>query len=509
MAAYQWIIIVITAGLSGLVLGYIIEKYLRFRLKQKIKQKVLEAEQTAKKIINVAKAEGKVEAALIRQEAKDETDRKRIEFLERERFSAEREQLFHEREEGLNKKEQGFFRKQNELETTTKYYKELVEESITLLEKVSGYSRDEAKEILFKEIGDKYQLEIGAFLKNAETVAKLTAKNKAIDIITIAIERYATDTVIEKTTAVLELEDDNMKGRIIGKDGRNIKTFELATGVDLIIDDTPNQVQLSSFNPIRREIARRALEKLVLDGRIQPNRIEEVVKSEQNDFDVLILDVGRQTVEELGITNIDLSIIQHLGMLKFRTSYGQNVLLHSIEVAKLAGIMASELGLEPSIAIRAGLLHDIGKAIDFENEGSHVTLGVKLATKCNESDIIINAIHSHHGEIPPTNPYSVLVSAADTISAARPGSRNNTLENYITRMKELETICESIPGVDHAYVVQAGRQIRVIVNPVQKTDEETHKLAYDIREKIKANKSVPGDIVITIIRELRITETII
>ncbi|WP_425380420.1 ribonuclease Y [Spiroplasma endosymbiont of Stenodema calcarata] len=504
-----WVIIIIAVAIGSYFLGFLCEKYLRFKLNKKIKLKIKQTEEKAKKIINVAKADGKVEAAQIRQEMINELARKREEFLETEKFLTNRERLIIEREEVLNNKEQETFRKKEELQGKINYYQEIVERNLKQLEKVAGYSPDQAKDMLFKEISDRYQKEIGEFLRNAENTAKINAKETAITIITSAIERYAANIVIEKTVASVYLEDDNMKGRIIGKDGRNIRTFEVAAGVDLIIDDTPNVVQISSFNPIRREIAKKTLEKLLIDGRIQPNRIEEAIKLEQEEIEVTILETGKEVVAELQLDNINIELIRYLGILKYRTSYGQNVLLHSIEVAKLAAIMASELGLDSALAMRAGLLHDIGKAVDFETEGSHVTLGVKLATRCEENPIVINAIASHHGEVLADNPYSVLISAADTLSAARPGSRNNNLENYIARMSELEKICQTVTGVQSVYVLQAGRQIRVIVNPIISDDDCTHKIALDIKEKIKKTKAIPGDIVITVIRELRVTETVI
>ncbi|WP_368486955.1 ribonuclease Y [Spiroplasma sp. DGKH1] len=509
MPVYGWVILLGACALIFYLIGYLVEKYLRFKLIKNTEKKIKEAELTAKKIINAAKADAKVEAAQIRQDVREEVAQKRAEILENEKFFKEREKNIIIREEVLTQKEQELFYKREELQELLAKYDGLINNTIQQLEQIAGFSQDQAKDILFKEINDKYQKQIGEFLKNAEVNARLAAKETAVNIITQAIERYSADVVVEKTTAVINLADDNMKGRIIGKDGRNIKTFETTAGVDLIIDDTPNIVQVSSFNPIRREIAKKALERLITDGRIQPNKIEEAIRLEKTDLDTTILQTGKDTISELGIYNIDLELIRYIGMLKYRTSYGQNVLMHSIEVAKLAGIMASELGLDPEIAIRAGLLHDIGKAVDFENEGSHVTLGVQLATKYKESPIVINAIHSHHGEVPMDNPYSPLVAAADTLSAARPGGRNNTVENYISRMKELEQMCMEVRGVAKAYALQAGRQIRVIVNPERTTDIQAQKIAFDIREKISHNKIVPGDIVITVIRELRFIETVI
>ncbi|WP_374696129.1 ribonuclease Y [Spiroplasma endosymbiont of Polydrusus formosus] len=509
MQTHLLVVIIIVTAICSYFLGCLVEKYFRFKLNKKTKLKIKQEEEKAKKNINVVKADGRVEAAQIRQEMKDELTRRREEFLDTEKLLINRERLIVEREEVLNIKEQEVFHDKEELKRKINYYQEIVERNINQLGKIAGYSLEEAKNVLFKEISDRYQKEIGELLRNAENTAKINAKETALNIITTAIEHYAAKIVAEKTTTSIYLEDDNMKGRIIGKDGRNIRTFEIAAGVDLIIDDTPNVVQISSFNPIRREIAKKTLEKLLLDGRIQPNRIEETIKLEQEEIEMTILEAGKEVVAELAIDNLDIELIQHLGILKYRTSYGQNVLLHSVEVAKLAAIMASELGLDPALAMRAGLLHDIGKAVDFETEGSHVTLGVKIATKCNEHSIVINAIASHHGEEPITNPYSVLISAADTLSAARPGSRNNTIENYIVRMNELEKICQTVSGVQSVYVLQAGRQIRIIVNPVISDDDRTHKIALDIKEKVKKAKVIPGDIVITVIRELRVTVMVI
>jgi len=349
---------------------------------------------------------------------------------------------------------------------------------------------------------------LNKIVKNAEYNAKIKAKEIANSIVAEAIERYASNFIVDKSISYVKLPNDEMKGRIIGKEGRNIKSFEQIAGVDIIIDDTPETIQISSFNPVRREIATRALEDLIKDGRIQPVRIEEILKFHEQEITENFKVDGQQVIDDLKIVDIHPELVSYLGRLKYRTSYGQNVLVHSFEVAKISGLIAAELGLDIQLAKRAGLLHDIGKAADYELEGSHVYNGVLLAKKYQENDIVINAIQSHHGDVAKDNIYSAIVSAADTLSAARPGARNNSLEAFITRIKEIEDLCTAIAGVDKAYAVQAGRQIRVIVDPKVINDYDAHVLAKNIKEKLEKFITIPGDIHITVIRELRATELI-
>lgn len=488
--------------------GYILHTFIKSKQFKDAELKIRKIENDAKQIINEAKTEAKVETQQMRQELKEEVARRRKEILENEQFFYRREQLLNEREVLLEQKDYDLLLKSEETKRLQANYLTKTEAIISNLEKIANFSQDEAKQILFKEVENKYVSEITRTLKNRETELKLKNKEIASNIIATAIEKYSTDIVAEKTTSIVKLPNDEMKGRIIGKEGRNIKTFEQLTGVDIIIDDTPKTISISSFNPIRREIALKALNRLIFDGRIQPSRIEEVVETERNEIDTIILENGKQVVEEVNIFDMDIELIRCLGMLKYRTSYGQNVLLHSIEVAKLAAAMAKELELDPKIALRAGLLHDIGKSIDYDQEGSHVTIGVKLATKYQESPIIINAIHSHHGEIPANNVYSVLVSASDTISAARPGARNNTVDDFVERMTLIETLCYQVEGVKKSYAVQSGRQIRIIVDPIESDDLRTYKIAQEIKEKIAENLNIPGDITITVIREFRAVEMI-
>lgn len=488
--------------------GHVLHTFIKSKQFKDAELKLRKIENDAKQIINEARAEAKAETQQIRQELKEELTRRRKEILENEQFFYRREQLLNEREVLLEQKEYDLLLKNEEIKRLQTNYLTKTEDMINNLEKIASFSQHEAKQILFKEVENKYVSEITRTLKNRETELKLKNKEIASNIISTAIEKYATDIVAEKTTSIVKLPNDEMKGRIIGKEGRNIKAFEQLTSVDIIIDDTPKTISISCFNPIRREIALRALKRLIFDGRIQPSRIEEVVETERNEIDTIILENGKQVVEELNIFDMDIELIRCLGMLKYRTSYGQNVLLHSIEVAKLSAAMAKELELDPKIALRAGLLHDIGKSIDYDQEGSHVTIGVKLATKYQENPIVINAIHSHHGEVPANNVYSVLVSASDTISAARPGARNNNFDDFVERMIQIETLCYQVEGVKKSYAVQSGRQIRIIVDPFESDDLRTYKIAQEIKEKIAENLNIPGDITITVIREFRAVEMI-
>ena len=383
---------------------------------------------------------------------------------------------------------------------------DIKQEQIKLLESIAGYSKNQAREMVLKKVEEMMNLEIAAYIKDREAEAKLEVDRKAKAMLTSSMQKYAGDVASEQTVTVVTLPNDEMKGRIIGREGRNIRTIEAVTGVDLIIDDTPEAIVLSSFDPLRREIARLTLEDLIKDGRIHPARIEEIYDKVTKDINAQILEYGESALFELGITKMDPELVEILGKLHFRTSFGQNALQHSIEVAHLAGILASEIGENVSLARRAGLLHDIGKSIDHEIEGSHVELGAQLAKKYKENEVVINAIESHHGDKEPTSIISELVAIADTLSASRPGARNDSSENYIKRLQELEGIAKSIDGVDKTFAVQAGRELRVIVQPEKIDDLGSYKVARDIKNRIEQELQYPGTIKVTVIRETRAIE---
>ncbi len=410
-----------------------------------------------------------------------------------------REELLDNREESLNKK-------QKEIQKDYMEIEEIKNEQFLLLEKISSFSKNEAKELVLKEVEKSMELEVTAYIKEREEEAKIIADKKAKSLLVSAMERYASDVSSEQTVTVVNLPNDEMKGRIIGREGRNIRTIEAVTGVDLIIDDTPEAFVLSSFDPLRREIARVTVETLIKDGRIHPGRIEEVYDKTCKEMQVKIREYGESALFELGLTKVNSELINLLGKLHFRTSYGQNVLKHSIEVGHLAGILAAEIGENVNLAKRAGLLHDIGKAIDHEVEGNHTELGAELAQKYNESEVVIDAITSHHGEVQPNTIIAELVAIADALSASRPGARNDSLENYIKRLSDLENIAKKIDGVDKSYAIQAGRELRVIVNPKVIDDLSSRRIARNIKKDIEEQLQYPGTIKVTVIRETRTTE---
>ena len=450
--------------------------------------------------------EAKEDAHRLRMEVEKESRERRTEIQRLERRLLQREETLDKKSDMLDKKERELSLRASEVDKLEENIKEIDSQKRQELEIISNMSSEEAKTFLLNEIKKEITYESAVLIKEFETKLKEESENKAKEIITGAIQRYAADHVSESTVHVVALPNDEMKGRIIGREGRNIRTLEMLTGVDLIIDDTPEAVILSSFDPVRREIAKIALERLVLDGRIHPTKIEEMVERAKRDIENEIKETGEQALFETGINGVHTEIVKLLGKLKFRTSYGQNVLKHSIEVAYLAGTMALELGLDANIAKRAGLLHDIGKALDHEIEGPHAVIGYEFAKRYNESDAVAEAIGAHHEDIPMTRLESILVQASDAISAARPGARRETLHAYIKRLNQLESIANSYEGVEKSYVIQAGREIRIIVKPDIIDDLSANCMARDIVKRIERELEFPGQIKINVIRETRAIE---
>lgn len=440
------------------------------------------------------------------RERKQEINELEDRLLQREKNIDKRDEILQNRDKMLEERDNALVLKQKEIQKAEEEMEELKKREMELLESISGFSKEKARDLIMKRVENDLEVEITSMVKEREIEAKLEVDKKAKDMLVMTMQKYASDVTNEKTVSVVTLPNDEMKGRIIGREGRNIRTIEAVTGVDLIIDDTPEAIVLSSFDPLRREIARQTIETLVKDGRIHPARIEELYDKTCKDFNNKILEYGNQAAFELGLSKLSPELVEILGKLYFRTSYGQNALQHSKEVAHLSGIIASELGENVNIAKRAGLLHDIGKAIDFEVEGSHVDIGVELAKKFNEDKIVINAIASHHGDTEATSIISVIVAIADALSASRPGARNDSLENYIKRLEQLEEIANSFDGVEKSYAIQAGRELRVLVKPDQIDDLKSFKVARDIKNRIENEMQYPGTVKVTVIRETRATE---
>ncbi len=455
----------------------------------------------------------KEESYRIKQETDKEVKEKKAEIAaeqnrlhEREASLDKRDELLQKRDMSLDDKENNLLVKQKELQEKNNKMDELLKEEMVTLQEVAKFSKEKAHDLIMKRTEEEMSKEIADYIKEQEHIARLKANEQAKSIIVEAMERYSDDVATEQTVSTIQLPSDEMKGRLIGREGRNIRTIESVTGVDLIIDDTPEAISISSFDPLRREIARITIETLIKDGRIHPARIEEIYDRVTKDMDNKITELGNNALYELGLSKVDPELVHLIGKLNFRTSYGQNCLKHSIEVGQLCGLMASELGENINLAKRAGLLHDIGKAIDFEVEGSHVELGLSIAKKYKEDPIVQNAIASHHGDTAQTSTISVLVEIADTLSAARPGARNDSLENYIKRLEELESIGNSFEGVEKTFAMQAGREVRVMVKPNEVDDSQAFKIARDMKKKIETEMQYPGTIKILVIRESRAQE---
>ncbi|MFR0886712.1 ribonuclease Y [Gallintestinimicrobium sp.] len=509
--------IVITAIVTLLIAVPVTALIASAQCKKGIEQKIGNADDKAREIIDEAlktaeakKREGLLEVKEESIRTKNELDReikeRRAEVTRYERRVQQKEENIDKKTDAIEKKEAYLAKREEEMRKQKEEISRLNEQRVQELERISGLTSDQAKDYLLKIVEDDVKHESAKMIKEMEHRAKEEADKKAKEYVVNAIQKCAADHVSEATISVVQLPSDEMKGRIIGREGRNIRTLETLTGVDLIIDDTPEAVVLSGFDPIRREVARIALEKLIVDGRIHPARIEEMVEKAQREVETMIKEEGEAAVLEVGVHGIHPELVRLLGKMKFRTSYGQNALKHSIEVAHLSGLLAAELGLDVRLAKRAGLLHDIGKAVDHEMEGSHIQLGAELCRKYKESATVINAVESHHGDVEPTSLIACIVQAADTISAARPGARRETLETYTSRLKQLEDISNNFKGVDKSFAIQAGREVRVMVVPEQISDADMVLLARDISKQIEAELEYPGQIKVNVIRESRVTD---
>ena len=499
--------------LIGLVIGAIIVVGVTLlfgaNARKKAEKLLKEASREAERHKRDALAELKEESYKLKQETEKEIKEKKAEILASEERLLTREKSLDKREEMLQNRDSMLEQKDNNLSALQKQVQEkenrmdeLLKEELEKLETIAKFSKEKAHDEIMKRVESNMEVEIAEFIKEREAEAKLEVDEKAKNLLVNSMEKYSNDVTNIQTVSTISLPNDEMKGRLIGREGRNIRTLEAVTGVDLIIDDTPEAIVISSFDPFRREIAKQTIETLIKDGRIHPTRIEEIVK----DMNTRVMEIGKDAVYQLGLSKIDPELVQTIGKLNFRTSYGQNALQHSIEVANLAGIMAGELGENVLLAKRAGLLHDIGKAIDFEVEGSHVDIGVDVAKRFHEDEVVINSIASHHGDTTQTSVISCLIQIADTMSAARPGARNDSMENYVKRLEQLESLGNSFKGVDKSYAMQAGREIRVIVKPDEVDDLESFKIARELKNKIEEEMQYPGTIKITVVRETRAQE---
>jgi len=517
LAGLDWLWVAI-AAIVGLVIGLAIVIFIPFfkkkRAEVKVSKIIRDAEIKAEHITKNAQLDGKQTIQEMKLEAEKEIRERKGEMASQENKLFQREQNIDRRDAQLTQKEQSLDDKNEMLNRRIKdcdkkegELQAKIDSIIVELEKVANMSTQEAKDELFSRVESKMSKEIAVYIKNQEDEAKEKAAQTAQEIIGLAMSKYAQDTTTERTVNAVALPSDEMKGRIIGREGRNIRSLEQLLGVDLIIDDTPEVITVSCFDPIRREIATKTLEMLIKDGRIQPGRIEEIVAKVKAEVEETIHKTGQDVAFKLGLPRINKELLDYVGRLRYRTSFGQNALDHSIEVAYLSGIMAAELGLDQNLAKRAGLLHDIGKSVDFEMDGSHVDLGARLAKKFGEPDVVINSIESHHGDNPAKYVISHIVQAADTLSAARPGARSEMLENYIQRIEKLEEICKSYDGVYQSYALQSGRELRVMVIPDKIDDVGAFKLARDIKERIENEMTYPGQIKVSVIREYRAVET--
>ena len=506
----------ILAAAAGviLIIGMVIGNAIRKRVAER---EIGSAEQEATRLINDAIRSGESRKKEMLLEAKDEIHRSRTEYekevKERRAELSKQENRLQQKEETLDKKAEAFEKKEEDLArkmtevAAAKEEAEAVKKAhLATLEQISGLSQEQAKKILLESVEEEVRHDTAMKIKQIEQEIKDEADEKAREILSIAIQRCAADHAAEATVSVVPLPNDEMKGRIIGREGRNIRTLETITGVDLIIDDTPEAITVSSFDPVRREIARLSLEKLIADGRIHPTRIEDMVEKARKDVERTIREEGERACYETGVHGLNPELVKILGRQKYRTSYGQNVLNHSMEVAHIAGLMAAELGVDVTMAKRAGLLHDLGKSIDHEVEGSHIQLGAELARKYKENPVIVNAIEAHHGDVEPKTVIAVLVQAADAVSAARPGARRENVENYIRRLQKLEELTGSYPGVEKAFAIQAGREVRIMVKPEEVTEDNMIILARDVAKKIEAELEYPGQIKVNVIRETKAVE---
>ena len=508
----------IIIGLVAFGIGFLIAFYVKGRLVAEKERTAVnesrriieEANRKAESLLKEAKIEVKDRLLKIKadfeaetQEIRNELKQKELRLTQKEEHIDKKTEQLEQKDEELIQKEKSVIQKEEAIRENEQRYRVLIDQQKRQLERISGLTAEQAKELLLRAMENEARYEGAKLIKRIETETKEEADKKAKKIIATAIQRYAGDYVAERTVSVVPLPNDEMKGRIIGREGRNIRALEAATGIDLIIDDTPEAVILSGFNPVRREVARLTLTRLIADGRIHPARIEDIVKKVELEVDQTIKEAGEQAAFDLGIHGINKELVKYIGMLKFRTSYSQNVLQHSIEVGFLTGIMAAELGLNQKLARRIGLLHDIGKAVDHEVEGPHALIGSKLAKKFGEAPKVVHSISAHHEDVPPDTVYALLVQAADGLSGARPGARKELLENYIKRLEDLENIANSFPGVANSYAIQAGREIRVIVESDTVSDEDAVLLSKDVVKKIEESLSFPGQIKVTVIRETR------